>query len=87
MPQDAKVWHLWDDELRTEVEVEVVYLSRSGKVVTSDFNVVCYTGKSRPVDAPTEDEDKHWSTPKNPNPYSSFDGGITAPHSENQTKN
>lgn len=67
MPKDAQVWHLWDGELRTKVEV--VYLSRSGKVVTADYDEVCYTGKSRPLDAPDESENKYWSTEKNPNKH------------------
>ena len=60
MPKDAQVWQLWDGELRTQVEV--VYLSKSGKVVTSDFEMVCYAGNSRPVDAPGEKEDRYWET-------------------------
>lgn len=65
MPQDAMVWHLWDGALYTEIEI--VYLSKAGDVVTSDFGMVCYDDKDRPVDAPTSDEDIHWSTMENPN--------------------
>jgi hypothetical protein len=61
MPPDADVYHLWDGELRTVIEH--VWLSRDGVVGTADFNQVLYTGASRPVDAPTEEEDRYWSTP------------------------
>lgn len=61
MPPDASVMHLWDGEARTNIEF--VWLARSGVVVTADFNEKCYSGKSRPVDAPTEEESRYWQTP------------------------
>lgn len=61
MPQDAYVWHLWDGEARTQVKH--VWLSRSGRVITSDAGMVCYTESTRPSNAPTEAEDKYWKTP------------------------
>lgn len=61
MPPDADVFHLWDGELRTAIEH--VWLSRDGVVGTADFNQVLYTGDSRPIDAPTEQENRYWSTP------------------------
>lgn len=62
MPQDSEVMHLWDGEPRTTIEM--VYLSRGGAVITADFGEVCYSTEARPVDAPTEQEDKYWETPK-----------------------
>ena len=61
MPPDADVTHLWDGEPRTAVEI--VYLARGGFVVTSDFDMVCYSEESRPKDAPTEKDDPYWQTP------------------------
>ncbi len=60
MPQDATVSVLFDGELR--LDVNVVYESKGGEVVISDYDMVCYSTDSRPKDAPTEDEDRYWST-------------------------
>ena len=62
MPQDADVLHLWDGGLRTAIEI--VYLARSGEVATADYEEVCYSDESRPVGAPTRNEDPYWHTPK-----------------------
>lgn len=64
MPATADVVHLWDGEPRTSIEL--VWLSRNGQVVTSDYGMVCYSEGSLPVDAPTKAEDKYWSTPRDP---------------------
>ncbi len=61
MPPDAAVFHLWDGELRTEIEH--VWLTRDGRVATADGGMVCYTEDSSPLDAPTEQEDRYWETP------------------------
>lgn len=61
MPPDAEVWHLWDGELRTEIQH--VWLSRDGVVGTADYDQVLYTGDARPSDAPDAKEDPYWSTP------------------------
>ena len=61
MPDDADVWHLWDGEARTKIEF--VWLSRDGNVITADFDMVCYSEKTRPMDAPTEFQSRFWSTP------------------------
>ena len=34
MPQDAPVWHVWDDEARTEIQY--VWETNDGRVLTSD---------------------------------------------------
>lgn len=60
MPQKAEVTHLWDGSLRTDINI--VYESKNGLVVTSDFDMVCYYTKYRPINAPTEEEDAHWCT-------------------------
>lgn len=63
MPPDARVFHLWDGGLRTEIEH--VWLARSGVVATADNNEECYDTKDRPADAPTAQESPHWSSPDN----------------------
>lgn len=65
MPQDAEVMHLWDGEARTTIEM--AYLSKNGAVITADFGEVCYSSESRPIDAPTREENKYWETPKGNN--------------------
>jgi len=61
MPQEAKVFHLWDGEPRTEINI--VYKSKDGNVVTADFSEDCYSTSSRPEDAPSYEEQRHWQTP------------------------
>ena len=61
MPQDAVVLHVWDGSARTEINF--VWLSRGGDVITADYDMVCYHTEQRPIDAPTEEEDRYWSTP------------------------
>lgn len=61
---DAHVFHLYDGDLYGELSM--VYESRGGKVVTSDYSQVCYETDSRPKDAPTSTEDPHWRTPDHP---------------------
>lgn len=64
MPQDAEVLHLWDGEARSGIEF--VWLDRDGYVITADFNMVCYSTNTRPIDAPTSEEDEYWHTPCRP---------------------
>ncbi len=63
MPADAEVMHLWDGEARTTIQV--VYLSKNGTVITADYGEVCYSSESRPIDAPTSEEERYWQTPNN----------------------
>jgi len=60
MPQEKEVWHLWDGEPRTVINI--VYESKNGNVVTADNNMICYSNCARPKNAPTEEEDRHWRT-------------------------
>jgi hypothetical protein len=62
MPPDARVFHLWDGGLRTEIEH--VWLARSGVVATADDGEVCYDTEDRPMDAPTSEQDRYWKTPE-----------------------
>jgi hypothetical protein len=62
MPADAEVLHLWDGHLRTGIEH--VWLTRDGRVGTGDHGEVCYDTEERPVDAPTQEENRYWATPK-----------------------
>ena len=61
MPPDAEVLHLWDGALRTYIEF--VWLTRTGVVGTGDTRQVCYDTDDRPMNAPTEQENKYWHTP------------------------
>jgi hypothetical protein len=61
MPANADVFQLWDGELRTAIEH--VWLAKDGSVGTGDFDQVLYTGDSRPVGAPTSEQDPYWRTP------------------------
>ena len=65
MPHDAELFHLWDGEARTHIEH--IWLSRDGDVITADHGMVCYSTETRPMDAPTSEEDRYWSTPKSDN--------------------
>jgi len=60
MPQDASVTHLWDGAPRTDIQL--VWLSKGGYVVTSDFDMSCYADEGRPVGAPSEKELGTWET-------------------------
>jgi hypothetical protein len=62
MPPNADVWHLWDGEVRTEIER--VWLARSGDVITSDVGMICYSSETRPVISPKSDEDPYWQGPQ-----------------------
>lgn len=64
MPPDARVWHLWDGALRTEIQH--VWLARSGVVATADDNHVCYDTDDRPAGTPDSKQDPYWSTPDQP---------------------
>lgn len=71
LPPDAEVGHLWDGRVRTKIQH--VWLARNGSVVTSDYEMVCYDGDQRPIDAPTEEQERHWYTPVNPNPVDEWE--------------
>ena len=64
MPMDAPVMHLWDGQLRTEIQF--VWLARSGEVATSDYSMVCYATDERPVEAPTAEQAPYWETISDP---------------------
>jgi hypothetical protein len=67
MPQDARVFHLWDGEPRTAINV--VYETKNGKVMTADYEMVCYSTDARPIDAPTKEENPYWETNEKPKGY------------------
>lgn len=71
MPQDAQVEHLWDGEPRTGINI--VYESKDGRVITSDYNQDCYSTEGRPKDAPTREQQQYWHTPEDPNEKSIYD--------------
>lgn len=71
LPQDARVFHLWDGEPRTAINV--VYETKNGEVMTADYGQVCYSSSARPKDAPNSEEYRYWETQKDPKGYSSED--------------
>lgn len=66
MPKDAKVFHIWDGEPRTAIDI--VYLSKSGSVMTIAYNSPVYSEKARPLDDTTSDSKVYYSI-KNPKGY------------------
>jgi hypothetical protein len=66
MPPGAPVLHVWDGEPRTEIEH--VWLSRNGDVMTAADNEVVYSTDARPTSAPTKEEDSYWCTPRSAEP-------------------
>ncbi len=71
LPQDAKVFHLWDGEPRTSINV--VYETKNGAVMTADYEQVCYSSSARPKDAPNREENRYWQTEKDPRGYTEED--------------
>ena len=71
MPQEARVFHIWDGEPRTAINV--VYKAKNKSVITSDYEMVCYSTNARPEEAPTSQENPYWETPKNPKGYTGED--------------
>lgn len=69
MPSDAKVYHIWDGEPRTEINV--VYLSKSGHVMTVDYECVVYNDLATPVDNQNESKIYETESPENYNAYQS----------------
>jgi hypothetical protein len=64
MPQGALVFHLWDGEPRTEINV--VYEAKNGSVITADYEMVCYDSEVEPVGVETDGEYFYY-TPSEPN--------------------
>ena len=60
LDMDADVFHLYDGELRAEIEC--CYIGKSGHCVTADHDAVCYSDDGRPISAPSKDECKYWRT-------------------------
>ena len=61
MDQESYVMHLWDGALRTSIEM--VYMGKTGKCVTADFDHLAYEDEARPHEAPSANDDRHWETP------------------------
>lgn len=58
---NSDVVHLWDGELRTEIEH--VYMGKEGRCVTTESDMVAYSDEGRPIDAPSSKDDPYWHTP------------------------
>ncbi len=69
MPQDAEVFHLWDGEPRTSINI--VYECKSGQVITSDFDEICYSPNARPKNMNIEGDS--WRTKVNPSEWKESD--------------
>ena len=59
LPDNARVYHLWDGEARTEIEF--VWESKDGSIVTSDFAQHCRDENKIPVGEFLNDDG--WGTP------------------------
>ena len=59
-PPGATVQVVWDGAARTDPDC--VWLSRDGRVILADYDAVVYSEETRPVDAPTEAQDRYWKT-------------------------
>ena len=68
MPLDAHVYHIWDGEPRTEINF--IWVSKRGDVMTADYSENVYSDLSRPI---TADKNKDWSTPKGQNKMIDYD--------------
>ena len=62
LPQDAEVRAVYDGA--AGIEVDAVWLSREGSVLLADVGDVIYYEEDRPTGAPTENEDRYWTTAK-----------------------
>ncbi|MBE7649145.1 hypothetical protein [Tenacibaculum finnmarkense] len=71
LPQDARVFHLWDGEPRTAINV--VYETKNGAVMTADYEQVCYSSSARPKEAPDSEKNSCWETEKKPQGYTAED--------------
>lgn len=63
-PQDRDVSILYDMEIR--MGANIIYLSKGGDIVITDYNESVYSDDSRPVDAPTREEQQWYSTESDP---------------------
>jgi hypothetical protein len=69
MPKNAKVFHLWNGEPRTEINL--VYECKSGQVITADFDQYCYSKNARPKNVSSRRS--VWKTKSNPKGYNEYD--------------
>ena len=60
LPPEAKVVHIWDGEPRTEIQL--VWLSKRGDVMTSDYDQVVYSNEARPIKIKNNKKNKYWQT-------------------------
>lgn len=76
MPPEAKVFHIWDGEPRTEINI--VYLSKAGHVMTIDNHQPIYSKMALPEDIDSESNKTYYTPEKtNPNSYEdAWDYGL-----------
>jgi hypothetical protein len=65
LPPQAEVFHLWDGEPRTAINI--VYEAADGTVITADYDQPCYLPIKRPKDGPCLYDSTYWNTPTDPN--------------------
>ena len=70
LPQDARVFHLWDGEPRTAINV--VYEAKNGRVITADYKQACYSLSARPKDSLISEDSLYW-TEDEPKEYNGED--------------
>lgn len=63
MPMGALVSFNWDGDARSDLDN--LWLSSEGIVVMNSQHEPTYSYESRPVGAPTEEEDPHWKSGEN----------------------
>lgn len=64
MPQEAKVKYIYDGAAYGNTDL--VWQTRGGNVRICSYAHNVYSTKNRPLDAPTQEEQKYWSTPDDP---------------------
>jgi len=62
LPPKANVFNLQYGEPRKEINV--VYQSKSNRIILADFDEPVYSTWFRPEGAPTKEEVSNWHTPK-----------------------
>ena len=71
LPQDSRVFQLWDSCPRSAVNV--VYECREGSVILADYNEDIYNLLARPKGNKDDDELEKCKTPLNTNPFDPSD--------------
>jgi hypothetical protein len=63
--KDLEVVHVWDGSARTTIEH--IWETKGGEIATSDFDMVVYRDRDRPLQGPLVEEVEYWCSPEDPN--------------------